>query len=167
MEIIIKRTITEVLDCDTGECIDANEFFKKPLDELTIYRSELQKAIENFREPLFTCYYCKQLIRIRGGIPGPNKRKVDILHFAHLKDSDECHIKTKNNYTKEETDRIKYNGAKESFLHHTLKLLIADCLKSNQDTKGEISSIEIEKIIKNKVAKDWKKPDINASGTNG
>lgn len=162
MERKIKRTVTEVLDCITGECIDADEFFKKSLDEITVFRSELQKAIEGFREPLFTCYYCKQRIRIRGGISLVKKRKIEIFHFAHLKDSDECHIKTKHHYTREEVDRIKYNGAKESALHQTLKEKIAECLRRNQETKGEISRVEVEKVIKDKVANEWKKPDINA-----
>lgn len=162
MERKIIRTITEVLDCETGECIDANEFFRKPLDELTVYRSELQKAIEGLRDTLFTCFYCKQKIRIRGGIAGPHKRKVEIFHFAHLKDSDDCHIKTKNHYTKEEVERIKYNGAKESKLHQTLKEQIAECLRRNEETKNEISCVEVEKTIRDKVAKEWRKPDINA-----
>jgi len=162
MERKTKRTIKEVLDIETGECIDADDFFKKPLDELTVYRSELQKVIEGFREPLFTCYYCKQKIRIRGGIAAPHKRKAEIFHFAHLKDSDECHIKTKNHYTKDEVNRIKYNGAKESTLHQTLKDNIAESLRRNQETKKEVVNVEVEKVIRDKVAKEWKKPDINA-----
>jgi hypothetical protein len=76
---------------------------------LSIYRSELQKAIEGYRDPLFVCYYCNQKVRIRGGISKTAQRKADIFHFAHLRDSEECHIKTKNKFTKEEVNRIKYN----------------------------------------------------------
>lgn len=162
MEQKTKRTITDVLDYETGECIDANLFFLKPLDEIIVYRSKLQQAIEKFTDPLFGCYYCKQKVRIRGGIPGPHKRKTEIFHFAHLKDSEECHIKTKNPYTKEEVDRIKYNGAKESILHQTLKENIAECLRRNEKTKKEVSNVEVEKVIRDKVANEWKKPDINA-----
>jgi len=157
-----RRTITEVLDYETGECIDADIFFCKPLDEIIVYRSRLQKAIENFSEPIFGCYYCKQKIRIRGGVAKANKRKADMFHFAHLKDSDECHIKTKNKLTKEEIDKIRYNGAKESPLHQTLKNNIAECLRKNEMSKNEVSSIEVEKVIRDKVAKEWKKPDVNA-----
>ena len=157
-----KRTITEVLNFETGEPIDANDFFKKPLDELTVLRSELQKAIEGFREPLFTCFYCKQKIRIRGGISKTNKSKSEIFHFAHLKDSEDCHIKTKNLFTKDEVNRIKYNGVKESILHQTIKNQIADCLRLNEYNKREISNVQVEKVIRDKVEKEWKKPDVNA-----
>lgn len=162
MNNTIKRTIIEVLNVENGQRIDANEFFKKPLDELTVYRSELQKAIDGFRPPLFKCYYCKQLIRIRGGKSEPNKRKAEIFHFAHLKDSDDCHIKTNNQFTKEEVDRIKYNGAKESILHQSIKENIAECLSRNQYNNRGISQIEVERIISDKAEKEWKKPDINA-----
>ena len=162
MENKIKRTITDVLNVENGQRIDANDFFKKPLDELTVYRSELQKAINGFRDPLFKCYYCKQLIRIRGGKSEPNKRKAEIFHFAHLKDSNDCHIKTNNQFTKEEVDRIKYNGAKESILHQNIKENIAKCLSRNQYNNKGISQIEVERVISDKVDKEWKKPDINA-----
>ena len=158
----IKRTISEVLNFETGEPIDANDFFKKPLDELTVFRSELQKAIEGFREPLFTCFYCKQRIRIRGGISKTNKSKSEIFHFAHLKDSEDCHIKTKNLFTKDEVNRIKYNGVKESVLHQTIKNQIADCLRLNENNKHEINTVQVEKVIRDKVEKEWKKPDVNA-----
>lgn len=157
-----KRTIQDVLNFETGEEIIADEFFKKPIDELSVYRSELQKAIKGFREPLFKCYYCKQLIRIRGGIGKPSKRKVDTFHFAHLKDSNDCHVKTDSKLSKEEVDRIKYQGARESILHVTLKNKIAECLSLNQNSKGEVSAIQIEKVINNRDEKEWKMPDINA-----
>lgn len=157
----IKRTITEVLNYETGECIDSFEFFQKPIDQIIVFRSELQKAIEGIRGLLFTCYYCRQKIRIRGGISHENASKSEIFHFAHLKDSDDCHIKTKNKFSREEVDRIKYNGEKESVLHRTLKENIAQCLRKNEQSIGHVSSVEVEKVIKAKVEKEWKKPDIN------
>ena len=44
MENQIKRTINEVLDIETGECINSSDFFEKDISELTLYRSELEKA---------------------------------------------------------------------------------------------------------------------------
>ena len=162
MENQIKRTINEVLDIETGECINSSDFFEKDISELTLYRSELDKAIRGIREPLFTCYYCKQKIRIRGGKVRGTNRKEDIFHFAHLNDSDDCHIKTNNVYTKDEVDRIKYNGAKESILHQKIKGNIAEFLNRNLEVKKQVSNVEVEKIIRNQVSKSWKKPDINA-----
>ena len=162
MEDKTKRTVIKVLDMETGECITSNDFFKKNIAELNVFRSDLDKAIRGIRESLFTCYYCKQKIRIRGGNTRGTNRKEDIFHFAHLNDSDDCHIKTNNVYTKDEVDIITYNGAKESILHQKIKGKIAEFLNRNIEVKKEVSNVEIEKIVKNQVSKLWKKPDINA-----
>lgn len=162
MENEIKRTINEVLNCETGDEIIAGKFFKHSIDKIHEYRSELQKAIDGIREPIFVCYYCKQKIRIRGGVAPTGKSKMETMHFAHLKDSEECHIKTQNKFSREEVDRMKYNGVKESALHIDLKNKIAECLILNETTKGEITNIQIEKVIKGPIDKDWRKPDINS-----
>ncbi|MCK4956088.1 MAG: hypothetical protein KAS49_00530 [Candidatus Cloacimonetes bacterium] len=156
-----KRTIEEVMNYETGNYISADEFFNKPIDELTIYRSELQKAIAGIREPLFVCIYCKQKVRIRGGKSFSNRRKADILHFAHLKDSEECPIKTDNNLSKFEVNRIKYNGEKESKLHKDLKHKIGISLKLNRSIDNRFCNIKIEKIIKSQKLNRWRKPDIS------
>lgn len=162
MENEIKRTINEVLNCETGDEIIAGKFFKQSIDKIHEYRSELQKAIDGIREPLFVCYYCKQKIRIRGGVAPTGKSKMETMHFAHLKDSEECHIKTQNKFSREEVDRMKYNGVKESALHIDLKNKIAECLILNENSKGEITNIQIEKVVKGPIDKDWRKPDINS-----
>ena len=156
------RKIVDVFNCETGEDVNANEFFKKPIDEVIVYRSKLREVIQGIRAPLFKCYYCKQIIRIRGGKESHNNRKSQIFHFAHLKDTDECPYKTNYHLNKEEVDRIKYNGQLESILHQTLKTRIAECLARNKETKSEISSFEIEKRIVGADSKEWKQPDINA-----
>ncbi|WP_026461431.1 DUF6035 family protein [Adhaeribacter aquaticus] len=163
MQTIKKLTIEDVLNLETGEQINSYKFFQKPLDELVEVRSELQKAINRYREPLFVCNFCKQKIRIRGGVASDGRKKKGCFHFAHLKDSEECSIKTNNTLTQEEVNRIKYNGAKESALHIQLKEQIAAQLYKNEKFKKEISLIEIEKVLKSKaIDKEWRKPDINA-----
>lgn len=157
-----KRTIREVLNCRTGEEIDADQFFLQPPDEIIVYRSELQKSIERISQPLFVCYYCNQLIRIRGGKNNGTKRKIETLHFAHLKDSEDCPIKTANPYSKEEIDRIKYNRTKESQLHIDTKEKLRECLSLNEKRIGQVQNIQVETVIKGAGPnKEWKKPDLN------
>lgn len=159
-----KRTIQDVLDLETGQHVDANTFFLKPLDEVHYYRSRLERAIQGLEPELFVCYYCKQMIKIRGGGTSTDgKRKIETLHFAHLKDSDDCHIKTQNNLSKDVINRIRYNGVKEGQLHIMLKERLAECLLRNEKSKEHISKIEVEKVIKDAaISRDWRKPDINA-----
>lgn len=149
-----KRTIEYVLNKDDGSTIYADTFFLKNENELFNYRNELQKAIKGIREPLFTCYFCGQTIKINGG-----GQTMKVLHFAHKKDSDLCPIKTNTKFTKKEITGIKYNGAKESVLHFKTKNLIKQFLELNDDFSG----IKVEKVVKsNTNYLEWKKPDISA-----
>lgn len=150
-----KRTIEFVLNKDDGSTVYADSFFLKEENEVFNYRSELQKAIKGIREPLFVCYFCGQNIKINGG--GQTKK---VLHFAHRKDSDFCHLKTDTNYSLLEIKRLKYNGAKESPLHFETKNLIKQFIELNND----FSNIKVEKVVKsNTNYLEWKKPDISAT----
>ncbi len=151
---LTKRTIEFVLNRDDGSTVYADLFFSKSENEVFNYRNELQKAIKGIRTPLFVCYYCDQMVKIRGG--GKTKK---ILHFAHRKDSDICHLKTDTHYSALEINRLKYNGAKESRLHIETKNLIKEFITLNTD----FSKIKVEGIIKSTANYfEWKRPDISA-----
>lgn len=150
-----KRTIEFVLNKDDGSTIYADSFFLKEENEVFNYRTELQKAIKGIREPLFVCYYCGQNVKINGG-----GQKKKILHFAHRRDSDFCHLKTDTNYSQLEIKRLKYNGAKESPLHFETKNLIKQFIELNND----FSNVRVEKVVKsNTNYLEWKKPDISVT----
>lgn len=156
------RSIDEVLNIETGEYIDANIFFSLPIDEVNRFRSELDRSIQNKREKLFICPFCREKIRIRGNKSSLDKRRRNILHFAHLRDSPECHIKTNNGLTKEEVDIYKYYLIKESLLHKELKKKIAECLELNKSINKGVSAIDIERVVKSEISKEWKRPDVQA-----
>jgi len=83
--------------------------------------------------------------------------------FGHLRDSDVCQFKTDNKFSKTEIERMKYNGAKESKLHYTLKNQIAFALSENCKNDKGINNVQVEKVQKDKaVVSSWKKPDISA-----
>lgn len=151
------RTIESVLDLRTGKEIQASDFFSKPIDEIFKLRYEFESGIRE-KKPRVVCFFCKQSIKIRGRVD--SKR---ILHFAHLKDSDDCPQKTDNTFTKEEILRIKYNGVKESDLHIDLKTFIAKSLAANQNAAKGIEFVAIEHVYKHQaIPKVWKKPDVSS-----
>lgn len=157
MEFKNKRTVESVLDLKTGKEIFASDFFQKSIDEVFKLRYEFETEIRENRTR-YVCYFCRQTIKIRG--QADSKK---ILHFAHLKDSNECPIKTNNKYTKEEILRIKYNGAKESELHFELKTFIAQSLTANKNKQKGIESVEIEAINRHiAIPKTWKRPDVSS-----
>ncbi len=156
-ENLKNRTISSILDLKTGNEIKSEIFFKKGIDEIFQFRYDFESAIRE-QNSRFVCYYCKQPVKIRG----KRDSKV-IMHFAHLRDSDECPIKTGNKYSKEEIQRIKYNGAKESKLHFNLKIGLAGFLKRNKEYKKGVEEVNIESVMKDQaIPKTWKKPDVSS-----
>lgn len=156
-----KRTIESILDLKTGREVFASDFLNKPIEEIFKYRYEFETDIRE-NSPRFVCYICRQAIKIRGQV---NSKKI--LHFAHLRDSAECYIKTNNKLTKEEILRIKYNRTKESDLHKELKLFIANSLRINQEKLKGVEFVETELINKHQaIPKVWKRPDVTSKYLN-
>ncbi|AWM14649.1 hypothetical protein DI487_12815 [Flavobacterium sediminis] len=154
-----KRTIQEVLNKEDGNPIDADIFFNQSKNVIWKRRIELQEVIKGIREPIFVCYFCNQNIKINGG-KGLRKK---VLHFAHQKEKGDCILKTDAKPTREQIERVKYNGAKEGLLHFETKHLIKNILELNKD----FSNILVEKVVKcNSNYLEWKKPDIKTNYKN-
>lgn len=145
----------------TGQILQASEFFKKPFEDLTRVRSELERANQGFRDKFLVCSVCGEKLRMLGGKSRDIPHKARNFHFAHLHNSNECPIKTTSRYSKEDINRMKYRGATESILHQELKAMIARGLYLNQSGKGQVSNIQIEKVIRSLDEQEWKKPDIS------
>lgn len=154
-------TIPSVLDGETGEEVFAGPFFNQ--DEAAIFeiRRQLEDAIRNRRDPKYKCYYCNQLIKIRG--KAENETKLKRMHFAHQWDSDDCPIKTSQELTQQQIRAIKYNGQKESKLHERTKELVAASLESNRLTSKGITEVATETIRRDTSGLlTWRKPDVSA-----
>jgi len=153
------RTIETVLDLETGELTEAAVFLDSAqTDEADIFklRTLIEKQIQ-LHEVNYVCIYCKQAIAIRGRTNFIESSKT--YYFTHLVNSKDCVIKTNNILTREEVQRIKYNGAKESALHENLKNLIAHFLR----LEPAIKEVLVEKVYRElAISKEWKKPDVMA-----
>ena len=145
------RTITEVIDRESEDSINAEDFFAKDIDVIFKQRYELEKAIQNGQK-LWVCPYCRQPIKIRGRKDGEIS-----LHFSHVADRLDCPYKTWKKYTKDQILRMKYNGQKESPKHYFLKNLIAE--KLSRDAR--FSDIKVDQRFVG-ACKDWRKPDVSA-----
>lgn len=155
------RTIEHVLDNETSGLISASKFFSQAENEIFKLRRLAEEGIQGLREHKFLCLYCKQPVKIRGGIYLKNFETVQKLHFAHLKDSNECHIKTSLNRSKEYILCVTYNGVKESREHIEAKKMIAHYLNLNSQYKKEVSDVAVEAVYKGeRVSGSWRKPDI-------
>lgn len=153
--------IESVLDLQTGNEVMAHVFFDKPEHELFPYRKIQEEAYQGIREPRYVCYYCKQIIKIRGGFSDGGKVK---MHFAHFKDSDECPVKTNNTYTRGEIDAMKYNGAKESRDHIETKNKIGELLELNEKDKKGVRNVIIDRILfSERISTLRRKPDVRCA----
>ncbi|GAB3511171.1 DUF6035 family protein [Spirosoma knui] len=154
-------TIPSVLDCETGEEVFANTFFKQEEAIIFEIRRQLEDAIRGRREPKYKCYYCQQLIKIRG--KAENETKLKRMHFAHQWDSEDCPIKTSQNLTRQQVQAIKYNGQKESELHRRTKELVAASLESNRLTNKGITEVATETVRRDSSGlMTWRKPDVSS-----
>ena len=105
------------------------------------------------------CDTCGQLIQISGGIGDFTKK----THFKHVKDSEDCPLKTDSNISVVEILRRKFNGQIEGSLHINTKNQIAFYLLKNKENNRGITNVEVEKVHKSKLDyKKWKKPDITS-----
>ncbi|TDE29309.1 hypothetical protein E0I61_09095 [Flavobacterium ranwuense] len=153
------RTIETVLNLDTGQIIYANTFLELGDHIVFPYREKCQDAYKKKREPFLVCDTCGQMVQISGG----KGVKGKIKYFKHLKDSNDCPIKTDTKLSREDILRGKFNGQQEGALHIETKNLIYDFLCLNKETKGEISFAKPEMVNKSeRNYLEWKKPDITS-----
>jgi competence CoiA-like predicted nuclease len=154
-----QRTINEVLDTETGQEIIAHDFFQQPEFTIFKHRRYIEDSYTIGLPPRFICYFCRQRVKINGGVRRDNVNQI--YHFAHYRDSDECPIKTATKYTEEEIRCVKYNGAKESQIHIDTKEAIGEYLRQNESHNLGVSEVIVDKVLKTEpISKRWRKPDV-------
>lgn len=145
--------VEELLDLKTGRALHASEMLQQFESELFQLRRNLEEAIQ-IGEPYLVCAYCGSPLKLRAG--GETKYR---LHFAHLKDSPECPIKTGPKLSKNQILALKFNGAKESQRHIRLKNRIAEVLHKD----SRFTDVKVENVVKDqKERMKWRKPDVSA-----
>jgi competence CoiA-like predicted nuclease len=158
----IRRTIEDVFDIENGLEITATKFFRQPFDVITQARSEQELANQGKRSKWLVCSTCGENIRILGGktqyeITKPGKN----FHFAHLHNSKDCPIKTTSKYSREDINRMQYRGIAEGLPHIELKEKLYQGLNLNAINKGQVTDLQLERVIRSLDENEWRKPDIN------
>jgi len=144
-----KPTVDDILDKETGEHFTAEQLLgKDKINQFKLRRDIEERIQKNISK--YVCAICWQKIKLKMG----DKNR---FHFAHLKDSPQCPIKTDSGYSLKEWLAIIYHGAKESEAHIRLKTMLRDILEAD----SRFSNVKLEKTVKglNEKAK-WKKPDL-------
>ena len=149
------RSIEEILDLETGDTIDADEFFNKPMDELEKWRTFFQECISQNKRR-FVCPKCYEMIRISGkgderGVPS---------FFTHKNDSVYCQ-RTKTGLSEDEINRRKYALVGQSQRHKILKQQLCDCLNDANSIAQGIQNVETEKRVYSSLPFfNYRQPDV-------
>jgi len=157
----IERTIDQVRNFETGEVILSSELlnYEREYEQKLIFnlRRKLEDIAKFQKRKYLCCAYCGEKVVVRGKYN--NKYKKVTIFFKHYRNADKCPVDTINLYSQKEIDAMRYNGAKESYIHKFLKEFIASFLIKDK----KMNNIKIEKVVKSTIEKkDWKKPDISA-----
>ena len=161
MEIESVRTITEIIDAETGELLHiGNHFFHQNEAYLFLLRRRLYEyAYLKIGQPKYLCAVCRQPVVLLG----KRTKRAHIVYFAHYKDSDDCPIKTRGKeLSEDELNNLRYKGG-ESDYHIEIKHQISSALQTSHICHNSFSHIQEEERIASKLDfRSWAVPDIYA-----
>jgi len=142
------------------EIIESIDFFKGQ-EDAQIHFSLFEKRrfildeLKKGQQP-YICSFCKIPVKICGG----QGAKLQSLHFRHTQHNEKCIFESNKKLTREEILCLKFNGAKESFIHEYLKNTIASILKQGNNAPLDL---RVEQVYRDKmISKEWRRPDILA-----
>ncbi|HHQ4578701.1 TPA: DUF6035 family protein [Aeromonas hydrophila] len=148
-------TLKEIFSPSDGKIYFVRDILERSQKELFEMRRKLRPSVGELTMLCSTCY---QPVILAG-------RLDQSFYFRHIKDSDDCPIKTTSHLSFDEINAMKYNGQKEGPLHRVNKLLIAKLLESD----STFSRVEVEKTFREEnitgIAKKWRRPDVSAINT--
>ena len=147
------NTIKEIFSPSDAVVYSVIDILKKPQKELFEMRRKLRPKVG---ELTMLCSTCFQPVILAG-------RQDQTFYFRHIKDSDDCPIKTTSKLSIDEINAMKYNGQKEGRRHKENKLKIAELLNNDENFKDVV----VEKTFREEnitgIAKEWRRPDVSAT----
>lgn len=154
----MKRRIQDLLNLQTGQQLQADKILSQSEAKIHTLRRKLKEQQLHFKKGhtdciSISCALCYQPVVISG-----NQNQE--YFFKHGYESGDCPIKTTGEYTHEEINRMKYNGAKESRRHIELKSAIAQALEGANSTCTDVR--QEARITSTGLSKEWRKPDVQA-----
>jgi competence CoiA-like predicted nuclease len=151
-------TVPEVMDINSGKIYRAEDILFKDDSLNHIQRMEDETAKLRNKDSRYHCPICAEPLSIRG-------RVNQSYHFMHPKNPlAECPYRYSHSLTPDQINAMKYDGAKESQQHKSLKYMIQKSLIADKAIKPE--TVHSEKRI-NDQSKDgdwtkWRQPDVQA-----
>lgn len=115
--------IREVLDCDTGEFVDARAWIGgQRYEELIAQRVSARERLSE--KPRFRCSLCSVPVYLVAN-------QLKHFFFRHITEDGSCPAETRSPLSRDEILARKYNGVRESEPHKRIKALIARSLAAD------------------------------------
>lgn len=154
------RSIKSVINLQTGEHINANEFFGHSKEEIATMSRKLEIIAKSADMPLLVCEKCLQPVRISK----ITYAKGESLFFSHCHRDVPCEWRTQNESTAKPVvilGDVEITSAieKKSRYSH-LKKLIYDTLIEQLERGYEVSDVDIDKRIKGESSRVWRQFDV-------
>ncbi|WP_210289175.1 DUF6035 family protein [Aminobacter ciceronei] len=148
--------IIELLDCDSGEFVDAKSWIGGWRYEQLI-RERLEIKERQLEQPRFRCSLCSVPVYL---VSNQFKR----FFFRHAMEDGSCPGETRSPLTREEILARKYDGVRESAPHRRIKALIVRSLLTDPAFSGVLSERQWRSSHD---PRSRRQPDVQAIGPLG
>jgi len=142
--------ISEVMDCRTGDFLDARQVIGTDRERFFVLRSEVVAGIQANR-PLYRCALCHVPVKLIA----PYDKGA---HFRHELEDGRCPALTRGKLSETQIRALKYNGAKESEPHRAMKRWLAASLRADSN----FTAVDVEETWKSSDRVAWRRPDVQA-----
>lgn len=149
---VVDPAIKEVMALESGEHYPVATVLGSDYAELVKLRMEVRTALYKDR-PRYRCSICSVPVYIC------RTKSEQQFFFRHRHEDGNCPAITRGELSQKELDARKYNGAKESILHLTMKTWIVKCLTVD----GRFEDIRQESRWVGPLTGQWRRPDVCAT----
>lgn len=157
-DAMTQRTIIDLIDVETGDCVDAGMLDTMTEAELTKLK-ELQSIAKNSGKHKYVCAICGQPLRLDSRQYA--SRKYKSYFFSHYSSGDDCPLKSSSDSVDPIKSTINWYGRfKESQIHKDMCRVLQEILTGDV----RFSCIETYPTINiYGMNVHWHKPDVSAS----
>lgn len=149
---VVRPAIPIVLESKSGRERSVAELLGYDYERLMKFRFDVQTSIHE-GHPAYLCAECFTPVYVC------RRKETRRFFFRHKIEDGRCSAITRGELSHDEIKARKYNGAKESWLHHEMKRWLEESLRAS----GQFHNIKQENRWAGKITGEWRKPDVVAT----
>lgn len=156
--------LIHIVDTDQNMWIDVDVFFQQSKMELNLWRSKISEQYKrDNNNPYFICAWCQTPVILARRTDHMQINTSATFFFRHIPELEnnpnfKCPVKNIKQLSENEKTALKYQIAKETQQHKSLKENIYKSLQADE----AFDDIHIEQVRKSIDLKQWRRPDVSA-----